>query len=401
MARIARRRVLTLSASGGMAAILASGRAPALAQETSVHWLRWADFVPASDVLLKGPITQECKKATGITLKVETVNANDLQSRITSAIQSGTGADIIMALEQLAAALRREPGRRRATWPRRSARPRAATTTIARQIATVGNKWIGVPWTIGGGLIAYRKSWLEEAGYNDLPRDLGHLPRGRQEAEGQGAADRPDRRATRSATRRAGGIPILWSWGGKEVEADGKTVVLNSKETVESIKFAVALWKETMDEGGLAWDDTNNNRAFLSQTVSATNNGASIYIEAKKKPDTYKTEKGTPMWQDILHAAHSQGAGRPVQLAGPVHRHADGLLEEPEGGQGLPALDPLQAGLRPVVRLAAGLHLRRHQGVGEARGVGRRSGAEAVPRPAVDSAGWPATPGRPTARPPR
>ena len=98
MARIARRRVLTLSASGGMAAILASGRAPALAQETSVHWLRWADFVPASDQLLKGPITQECKKATGITLKLETINANDLQSRITSAIQSGAGADIIMAL---------------------------------------------------------------------------------------------------------------------------------------------------------------------------------------------------------------------------------------------------------------------------------------------------------------
>jgi multiple sugar transport system substrate-binding protein len=69
-----------------------------LAQETTVHWLRWADFVPASDVILKGQITQECKKATGITLKLETINANDLQSRITSAIQSGTGADIIMAI---------------------------------------------------------------------------------------------------------------------------------------------------------------------------------------------------------------------------------------------------------------------------------------------------------------
>src|SRR5450755_4059911 len=86
MARIARRRVLKLSASGAVAGILASGRAPALAQEATVHWLRWADFVPASDVLLKGQITQECKKATGITLKVETVNANDLQSRITAAI---------------------------------------------------------------------------------------------------------------------------------------------------------------------------------------------------------------------------------------------------------------------------------------------------------------------------
>jgi multiple sugar transport system substrate-binding protein len=34
--------------------------------------------------------------------------------------------------------------------------------------------------------------------------------------------------------------PYLWSWGGKEVKADGKTVVLDSKETVESLKFASA-----------------------------------------------------------------------------------------------------------------------------------------------------------------
>jgi len=83
MTRIARRKLLTHA--GGMAAILASGQGPALAQEKFVHWLRWTDFVPASDALLKGQFTQDCKKATGITLKVETVNANDLQSRITSA----------------------------------------------------------------------------------------------------------------------------------------------------------------------------------------------------------------------------------------------------------------------------------------------------------------------------
>jgi multiple sugar transport system substrate-binding protein len=71
-----------------------------------------------------------------------------------------------------------------------------------------------------------------------------------------------------------------------------------------------------MDEGGLAWDDTNNNRAFLSQTISATNNGASIYIEAKRKPDTYKTEKGTPMYQDILHAHIPKGAGGQYSLPG-------------------------------------------------------------------------------------
>ena len=111
--------------------------------------------------------------------------------------------------------------------------------------------------------------------------------------------------------------PYLWSWGGKEVEADGKTVVLNTKETVELVKFAVALWKETMDEGGLAWDDTSNNRAFLSGSVSATNNGASIYLEAKKKPDSYQTDKGTPMKDDILHAGIPGGAGGQFNLPGP------------------------------------------------------------------------------------
>src|SRR5262249_14888992 len=40
--------------------------------------------------------------------------------------------------------------------------------------------------------------------------------------------------------------PYLWSWGGNEVAEDGKAVVLNSKETIESVKFAVLLWKETM-----------------------------------------------------------------------------------------------------------------------------------------------------------
>jgi multiple sugar transport system substrate-binding protein len=103
MTRIHRRKFLKLSGAGaiatgtgGLAAILASGRAPAYAQATSLHWLRWADFVPASDKLLKEKIAPQCEKALGIKLNVEMINANDLQARTTAAIQSGTGPDIIM-----------------------------------------------------------------------------------------------------------------------------------------------------------------------------------------------------------------------------------------------------------------------------------------------------------------
>src|SRR3954452_15608442 len=148
MTRIARRKLL--ASTGGLAAILATGRAPAIAQgAANVHWLRWTDFVPASDAFLKSRITEECKKATGITLKVETVNANDLQSRITSAIQSGAGADIIMVLgnsPQLYAASLADSS----DVAEQIGKAQGGYYDVSRRVATVGDKWIGVPWTVGG-----------------------------------------------------------------------------------------------------------------------------------------------------------------------------------------------------------------------------------------------------------
>lgn len=322
MKKLGRRQSLQLSAggllaagSGGLAGILASGRAPAYAQGQTIHWLRWADFVPASDVLLKGEIAKLCEKDLGMKLRVETINANDIQARITAAIQSGSGPDIFLALNN---------------WPQLYADSCVDVGDLAEEIgnaqggyydvcklvSTVSGKWIGVPWSTGGGLVAYRKSWLAEAGANGFPTNWDDY---RSVGRKLKAAGRPYGQTAGHTFGDAPGwwYPNLWSWGGKEVEADGKTVALNSKETVESVKFAVALWKETMDEGGFAWDDTNNNRAFLSGSISATNNGASIYIEAKKKPDTYLTENGTPMKDDILHASIPGGAGGQFNLAGP------------------------------------------------------------------------------------
>src|SRR5262249_29296083 len=202
------------------------------------------------------------------------------------------------------------------TSPRRSARPKAATTMSPSWSPRSATKWIGVPWGVVGLLVAYRKSWFDEIGYNTFPetwdalRDAGKKLKAKGRPLGQTAGhtfgDAP-----------SWWYPYLWSWGGKEVEADGKTVVLNSRETVESVKFAVGFWKDTCDEGGLAWDDSSNNRAFLAGSISATNNGASIYIEAKRKPEAYQTENGTPMWKDILHARIPKGPGGQFNLPVP------------------------------------------------------------------------------------
>ena len=53
MARITRRTFLQYSGAAGMAGILASHRAPVFAQANTVHILRWNDFVPAADKVLR------------------------------------------------------------------------------------------------------------------------------------------------------------------------------------------------------------------------------------------------------------------------------------------------------------------------------------------------------------
>ena len=314
MTRIPRRHFLTLSSgaavaakTSGLAGILATGTAPAYAQTTTVHWLKWADFVPASDELLRKSLLAEAEKALGIKINMETIGLNDLQARATTAIQGQTGADIIMAFNnhaQLYAASCADVS----DVCEELAAAQGGYYSISMANCHDGKKWVAVPYCIIGALIAYRKSWFDEIGVTAFPdsweglREAGKklkakgLPVG--QTLGHTVGDAP-----------AFCYPLLWSFGGKEVEADGKTVVLNSKATLDSVKFMTAFWKEGCDEGGFAWDDSNNNRAFLSGTVCATLNGASIYIEALRKPDQYKTEKGAQMKTDILHAPLPKGPG--------------------------------------------------------------------------------------------
>src|SRR3954466_11536713 len=170
MIKVTRRNVLKGGTvlAGGMAGILASGRAPAFAQGTTVHWLRWNDFVPASDQLLRKELLPPAEKALGIKGNFETVNGNDLQPRITSAIQSGSGPDIIMLfnnhpqiysesvvdLSDIAETVNKGEG---GYYP------------LCKANSADGQKWLAVPWTIVGAMIAYRKSWFDEGGSTTFP----------------------------------------------------------------------------------------------------------------------------------------------------------------------------------------------------------------------------------------
>jgi multiple sugar transport system substrate-binding protein len=173
--------------------------------------------------------------------------------------------------------------------------------------ARENGRWLALPYGITGVLINYRRSWFSDVGVNRPPKTLDEYRRigaalkrkGRPIGQtlGHTLGDAP-----------AWTYPLLWAFEGAETDPTGKRVVLNSKGTLESVRWMVAFWNEACDEGALAWDDTNNNRAFHANEISATLNGASIYIFAKRNPDKIKDEHGRPMVTDIAHFPIPDGA---------------------------------------------------------------------------------------------
>src|SRR5213592_4428770 len=282
----------------GVAGILAAHRAPAFAQGSKVHVVRWVDFIPEADVELKRQ-APEASKALGAEVQFEFINANDLQPRITAGIQSGSGADIFQMLYN---------------WPQLYANGLVDVSDVAEAVsraqggfydafdaaAKVGGRWLAVPHSTGGNAVAWRRSWHAEIGLTEFPKTMDAWREAGRKLKAKG-------KPVGQALGHSFGDPptfayaFLWSYGGAETDPSGKRVVLNSKGTVESVKFLTAFWKDACDEGGLAWDDTNNNRAFHAGEISATLNGASIYIVAKRQQEKIKDEKGEPMWQDIDH----------------------------------------------------------------------------------------------------
>jgi multiple sugar transport system substrate-binding protein len=167
-------------------------------------------------------------------------------------------------------------------------------------------KWIAIPIGALGQQIVYRKSWLNEAGYNDFPTNvfdfikcckdlhsIGHpvgFPLGHAIGDGSNWA-----------------YSWLWAFGAKAVDEDG-TPAINSPETRNSLEGMKELYS-AMIEGCENWLDSDNNISYLAGNISATNNGISIYHAAKGNPER------EAIAMDTYHAALPIGPiSQPTEL---------------------------------------------------------------------------------------
>ncbi len=74
---------------------------------------------------------------------------------------------------------------------------------------------------------------------------------------------------------------IMYSWGSSIQDEAGK-LVLNSKQTLDAIKFVKSLYEEAMTPEVFTWDASSNNRAMLAGKISLALNAISITRTAEK-----------------------------------------------------------------------------------------------------------------------
>jgi multiple sugar transport system substrate-binding protein len=87
---------------------------------------------------------------------------------------------------------------------------------------------------------------------------------------------------------------VLWSYGGAEQNEAGQ-VVLNSKQTIEAVKFVRELYRQTETPEVFSWDPSSNNRAILSGKASFVQNAISVTRAAEKdNPEMSKQIQLTP-----------------------------------------------------------------------------------------------------------
>ncbi|HLL50155.1 MAG TPA: ABC transporter substrate-binding protein [Thermomicrobiales bacterium] len=324
--RLSRRSIMRRGAALGLSTAAVAGvlsstgrvsaapRAATFIQERQLNILQASYFVPEGEEFFN-QAAQEWGSQNGVTVTADYIGWNDLQPRIAAAVEGGSGADIIemwdiwpylyqenmVPVDDLAMAVSEEYG---------------GFYDWVVDTASVDGKWYSVPHGNSSSAFTYRISLVEEAGISDpknnfpqtyeelfaLGKTLKEMGKPFGQAMGHSQGDPP-----------SFAYPFMWAHGAMEVEEDGTTVAINKPEFVEALQAFTQHWKDAYDETGLSWDDGANNRAFLSDQISGTLNGSSVYLAAVKAAEGASTLDYEVQVQpdDIWHAGFPEGpAGR-------------------------------------------------------------------------------------------
>jgi multiple sugar transport system substrate-binding protein len=266
--------------------------------------MRWKRFVESEDAAFNDIVTA-FSKATGTEMNVFSESFEDEVPKASVAANTGAGMDMVWGTHTLPQLFPDKVvymndvadylGKKYGGW-----------TDAAMKTVMLNNNWLGIPVATNGGALTYRKSATDKAGFSKFPTDFpGFL----ELCKALKKNNTPAGFALGHATGDANGWLhwALWGHGAYTVDKDDK-VIINSPETVKALNYVKAL-SDTFIPGVASWNDSSNNKAFLSGELFLTLNGISIYLSAKDDP------KLKDMAEDIYHSTLPIGPiGHPAEL---------------------------------------------------------------------------------------
>ena len=277
------RRDFMKSVAGG---VIAAGLGTSIITPTAragrkkLKILQWSHFVPSFDVWLKDTYIKEWGQKNDTEVIIDHISILELLERPAAEVAARKGHDLVMFIRPPAAFeehvvdlgdICREceklygnpiPFAHRSTYNPRTNKYFGFTESYAPDpINFRKDLWDGVgvfpnTWEevrIGGAKIKKKYG---------IPLGIGISPK-----------DDDSEMAVRA---------ILYSFGGS-IQDEERNVVINSKQTLEAVKFVRALFKEAMTPEVLEWNPSSNNRFMLDGKGSLALNAISITRTAEKE----------------------------------------------------------------------------------------------------------------------
>ncbi len=282
--RITRRDFIKITGSGTLGAtagpfFLFPERAQA--QQKTLKVLQWSHFVPGFDKWFDGVFAKQWGQRHNTNVSVDHITTREVEARGATEVSARKGHDLflfqfppaaqekqVVDLTDLYQEVERKHGKVIPLGHRSAFNPKT------RKYFAFTDSYVPFPGN-------WRKDLWEQAGYPNGPDTYDDLRAGAKKIRdksgnpcGIGLSHDND---TSSAVR-----AILWSFGGSEQDEEGN-VTINSKQTVEALKFMRALYQESETPEVFTWDESSNNRAMLAGKISYTMNAISITRAAEKE----------------------------------------------------------------------------------------------------------------------
>lgn len=279
--RASRRRFIKTAGAAGLAAgigpLIISG--PARGAKKTLKILQWNHFVPAYDKWFDNTYIKEWGEKNDTDVIVDHVGIPALNSRAAAEVSAQKGHDLFMFLWPAPAYEEQviDHGEIYQEVERKHGKP--VDLAVKSTYNPKTKKYFGFSDSYVPDPINWRKDLWDEVGmrpstWDDIRVGGRKIKQKRNIPVGIGLSAELD---TAMAMR-----ALLYAFGGSEQDAKGN-VVLDSKHTLEAVKFVKALYQEAMTPEVLAWDPSSNNRAMLAGQISIALNAISITREGEDK----------------------------------------------------------------------------------------------------------------------